>query len=162
MSDSDLVSRYGDDEIRQDNDLLSDEAQRAYQQFLEEHGVGVVWRHLQNQLFAAWDPARVAGMSLPDLDALLSASLVTMYAFGRREAAKIIFAAYAAAVAREKALLIEELIEEVALERSDEQGADVVVYARSLLTDRRANRRPARPAYLRSIPPTASIAPPLH
>lgn len=119
---------------------------------------GMEPEHLKEEALARWTPDELAGKSVAELAIMLMTWGVALHAYGRYDAARAIFDAYAQAVGAEKALQAEALCMTLDLELSPD--LDVLVFARELVSDRRENRRPPRPRHSRPVPPTASTAPP--
>lgn len=119
---------------------------------------GMEPEHLKEEALARWTPDELAGKSVAELAMMLMTWGVALHAYGRYDAARAIFDAYAQAVGEEKALQAEALCMTLDLELAPD--LDVLVFARELVSTRRENRRPPRPRHSRPVPPTASTAPP--
>lgn len=137
---------------------LIGEARNALRQRAQQFGPYAP-EHLHITLLEQWTPANLENKTLAELGEMLPTWAVSLHAFGRHDAARAIYVAYAAALTQEKAALTDELV--VAVELAGERDADVITHARTLLDSRRENRRPRRPRHARPVPPTASTAPPL-
>lgn len=114
--------------------------------------------YLREEALERWTPSELAGKSVAELSMMLRTWGITLHAFGRHDAARAIFDAYAQAVRAEKALQVEALCNTLDLELIPD--LDITMFARDLVSTKRENRRPPRPRHSRPVPPIAATAPP--